>query len=118
MIRSVKFHRNYFLDFYNELDQKVQEKIEYIFYIIRNSEFIPAKFFKHIESTDGLYEIRIQSSNNIFRIFCFFDEGQLVILLHGFQKKTQKTPRKEITRTEKLKQEYYADKKTKNEKAT
>ena len=113
MIRTILFHRNYFLDFYNKLDQKVQEKIEYVFYIIRNSEFIPSKFFKHIVSSDGIYEIRIQSGNNIYRIFCFFDEGQLVILLHGFQKKSQKIPRKEITKAKALKLEYYEDKKMK-----
>ncbi len=63
-----------------------------------------------MEGTDGLYEIRVSSGNNIFRIFCFFDEGQLVILLNGFQKKTQKTPKSEIERAEKLKTKYYEDK--------
>ena len=63
-----------------------------------------------MEGSDGLYEIRVSSGNNIFRIFCFFDEGQLVILLNGFQKKTQKTPKSEIERAEKLKTKYYEDK--------
>ena len=63
-----------------------------------------------MEDSDGLYEIRVSSGNNIFRIFCFFDEGQLVILLNGFQKKTQKTPKSEIEKAEKLKTKYYEDK--------
>ena len=63
-----------------------------------------------MEGSDGLYEIRVSSGNNIFRIFCFFDEGKLVILLNGFQKKTQKTPKSEIERAEKLKTKYYEDK--------
>ena len=63
-----------------------------------------------MEGSDGLYEIRVSSGNNIFRIFCFFDEGQLVILLNGFQKKTQKTPKSEIERAAKLKTKYYEDK--------
>ena len=63
-----------------------------------------------MEESDGLYEIRVSSGNNIFRIFCFFDKGQLVILLNGFQKKTQKTPKSEIERAEKLKTKYYEDK--------
>lgn len=63
-----------------------------------------------MEGSDGLYEIRVSSGNNIFRIFCFFDEGQLDILLNGFQKKTQKTPKSEIERAEKLKIKYYEDK--------
>ncbi len=63
-----------------------------------------------MEGSDGLYEIRVSSGNNNFRIFCFFDEGQLVILLNGFQKKAQKTPKSEIERAEKLKTKYYEDK--------
>ncbi len=59
---------------------------------------------------DGIFEIRVSSANNIFRIFCFFDEGQLVILLNGFQKKTQKTPTEELERAKKLKKQYYEDK--------
>ena len=71
---------------------------------------MPRTYLKHLEGTDGLYEIRVSSGNNIFRIFCFFDEGQLIILLNGFQKKTQKTPKSEIERAEKLKTKYYEDK--------
>ena len=85
----------------------MQEKIEYVFYIIRNSEIIPARFFKSIKGTEGLYEIRIQSGNNIYRIFCFFDEGQLFVLLNAIQKKSRKTQRKEIIKAQKLRQEYY-----------
>lgn len=61
---------------------------------------------KHIENTDGLYEIRVQLGRDIFRLFCFFDKGQLVVLANGFQKKTQKTPRKEIIKAIKIKTEY------------
>ena len=63
-----------------------------------------------MEGTDGLYEIRVSSGNNIFRIFCFFDDGKCIILLNGFQKKSQKTPKSEIERAEKLKLKYYEDK--------
>jgi phage-related protein len=73
-------------------------------------EVIPEKYLKHIEETD-LYEIRVSFGNNIFRIFCFFDKDRLVIVLDGFQKKTQKTPKNEIDRALRLKQEYYEDKK-------
>ena len=67
---------------------------------------IPETYLKHVKNTDGLFEIRVQQSNEIFRIFCFFDKGQLVILINGFQKKSQKTPRKEIERALKIKEEY------------
>ena len=116
MIRKVDFYKDYFIDFYTKQNTKVQEKIEYVFKLIRQVERIPKKFFKHLTSTDGLYEIRIEYQSNIFRIFCFFDEGRLVILLNGFQKKTKKTPKKEIELAERLKKEYFIEKKEKNGK--
>jgi phage-related protein len=73
-------------------------------------KIVPGKFLKHLTNTDGLWEIRVSAEDGIFRIFCFFDKGNLIILLIGFQKKTQKTPKKEIKRTEKLKKEYYEHK--------
>ena len=111
MIRKIDFYKDYFTDFYAKQTKKVQEKIEYVFKLIRQVERIPKKFFTHLTSTDGLYEIRIEYQSNIFRIFCFFDEGRLVILLNGFQKKTKKTPKKEIEKAMKLKKEYFQLKK-------
>ncbi len=111
MAREIRFYKNYFIDFYLAQDSKVQEKIEYVFKLIRTVERIPEKFLKHIETTDGLYEIRIKYRNDIFRIFCCFDEGKVVILFNAFQKKTQKTPKKEIEKGLKLKQEYFDNKK-------
>jgi len=79
--------------------------------LIEELQKIPETYLKHIENTDGLYEIRVQFGRNIFRIFCFFDQGQLVVLAHGFQKKTQKTPKKEIEKALKIKEEYENEKK-------
>ena len=110
MIRKIEFHKDYFINFYLKQNNKVQEKIEYVFKLIRQVDRIPEKFFKHLTSTTGLYEIRIEYQSNIYRIFCFFDEGRLIILLNGFQKKTQKTPKKEIELAEKLKKEYFNEK--------
>jgi phage-related protein len=73
---------------------------------------IPEIYFKHLENTDGLYEIKVQVGSNIFRIFCFFDNNNLVVVEHGFQKKTQKTPASEIEKAEKIKKEYYEEKKS------
>lgn len=111
MTREIRFYKRYFIDFYASQDKKVQEKIEYTFKLIRTVERVPEKFLKHIESTDGLYEIRIKYSSDIFRIFCCFDEGRIVVLLNAFQKKTQKTPKKEIEKGLRLKQEYFQNKK-------
>jgi len=94
--RKIIFHGSYFADFYLEQSPKVQEKIEFVFHLIKKVEWVSRKFFSQIEGTDGLYEIRVEYSSNIYRIFCCFDEGSIVVLFNGFQKKTQKTPVKEI----------------------
>jgi phage-related protein len=76
----------------------------------KNFRLIPAKFFEHLTGTDGLFEIRIEFKSNIYRIFCCFDEGNVVVLFNGFQKKSQKTPKIEIDKAEKLKAEYFEEK--------
>lgn len=80
------------------------------FDLIEDLERVPETYLKHIENTGGLYEIRVQSGSDIFRFFCFFDKGQLVVLINGFQKKTQKTPKKEIELALKIKIEYENEK--------
>jgi phage-related protein len=105
--RQIIFHKHYFLDFYLEQTEKVQEKIEYVFKIIRTVQNVPKKFLYHMPGTVGLYEIRIEFESNIYRIFCCFDKENLVVLFNGFQKKMQKTPRKEIEFALKLKDEYF-----------
>ena len=79
--------------------------------LFRTVDRIPEKFLKHIEGTDGLYEIRIKIGSDIFRIFCCFDSGRVVILFNGFQKKSQKTPKSEIDRALRLMDEYFKQKK-------
>jgi phage-related protein len=111
MTREIIFFQNYFIDFYLDLDLSVQEKIEYVFKVIRTMDMVPERFIKHIEGTDGLYEIRVKTGSDIYRIFCCFDSGRLVILFNGFQKKSDKTPRKEIERGLRLKAEYFKQKK-------
>ena len=111
MNRKIKFYKKYFIEFYLSLDKKVQEKIEYVFQVIRKVDRIPSKFLKHIENTDGLYKIRINSGSIIYRVFCCFDGGRVVILFNGFQKKRQKTRKREIEKALRLKNEYFEDKK-------
>lgn len=89
--------RNYFEDFLTGQPQKVQDKIFKIIEAIETLERVPSNYLKAMVGTDGLYEARIQLGSNIWRVFCFFDGDRLVILLNGFQKKTQKTPKKELT---------------------
>ncbi|MBS1644596.1 MAG: type II toxin-antitoxin system RelE/ParE family toxin [Bacteroidetes bacterium] len=90
--------------------KKVKAKIVWILDLVQDLERVPETYLKHIENTDGLYEIRVQLGSNIYRIFCFFDKGQLVVLANGFQKKTQKTPKKEIEMAIKIKTEYENEK--------
>ena len=107
-MRTLIPYKNFFWDFYNPLDKKLKDKVDYVLQIVISVERISTKFFKHID--DGIYEIRIEYKSDIYRIFSFFDEGRLIILLHGIQKKTQKTPRKELDRAKKLRREYYEKK--------
>lgn len=109
-LRTLTLYKNYFSDFYEKQKQKVKDKILWTFRIIETQQQIPTDYLKHMEGTDGLYEIRVQQGNDIFRIFCFFDEGKLVVLANGFQKKTQKTPKSEIEKALKIKKEYEAEK--------
>lgn len=108
-MRILEPFEDYYWDFYKAQSKAVQKKIDYVLQIIITVEQIPQKFFKHIE--DGIYEIRIKSGSDIYRLFSFFDEGKLVILLHGFTKKTQKLPRKEIEKAIRLRRAYYESKK-------
>jgi len=95
-IRTIFLYKDYFTDFYNKQRQKVKDKIIWTFRVIESQKQVPEYYLKHLEGTDGLYEIRVKNGSDIFRIFCFFDEGKLVVLANGFQKKTQKTPKQEI----------------------
>lgn len=109
-IRTIIFYKNYFREFFEKQRDKVKSKIIWTFDLVEEVIQVPKTYLKHIEGTDGLYEIRVQFGSDIFRIFCFFDEGQLIVLANGFQKKTQKTPRKEINKALKIKDEYENEK--------
>ena len=94
MIREVIFYKHHFIDFYKKQNRKVKEKIKFVLALIKQVERVPKKFLSHLAGTNGLYEIRVEYQSNIYRIFCCFDEGKLVILLNGFQKKSQKTQKR------------------------
>ena len=107
MNREIIFHENHFIEFYQVQNEKVKEKIKYVLELIKQVEKVPEKFLKHLTGTNGLYEIRIDYQSNIYRIFCCFDKGKLVVLFNAFQKKTQKTPTNEIEKALKLMNEYF-----------
>lgn len=109
-IRQVVAYQNHFEDFLKRQPIKVQDKIFKIIEAIETLERIPANYLKMLVGTKGLYEARIKLGSDIWRVFCFFDPDRLVILLNGFTKKSQKTPKVEIERAIKLMQSYYNEK--------
>ena len=112
-IRNIFYYDNYYLDFYSKQKPEVKLKLNWTLNLIATVDRIPKKYFDHITISSGIYEIRVEVGSNIYRVFCFFDKGKLVILVNGFQKKTQKTPKKEIELAEKLKKQYFNEQKNK-----
>ena len=109
--REILFYENHFDDFYDLLSQDVQEKVDEVLYLITIIQQIPKKFFDSISGVKGLFEIRIEFKSNIYRIFCCFDKGNLVVLFNGFQKKTQKTPKNELDKAVTLMKKYFEEQK-------
>lgn len=99
------------VSFWTNSEKKVIEKFVWTFDLVETIQFPSEQYLKKLEGTDGLYEIRVISDGDIFRVFCCFDEGKLVVLMNGFQKKTQGTPQREIEKALRIKDEYYAEKK-------
>jgi phage-related protein len=108
--RELYFFKDYFEKFFDQQTKKVQVKILWTFKIIEEIDRIPELYLKYLKNTSGLYEIRVQIGSNTYRIFCFFDMDNLVIIGNGFQKKSQKTPKQQIEKAEKIKKDYYDSK--------
>jgi phage-related protein len=110
-VREVNFYKSRsgkspINDFLDSLSGKQVQKITWVLEIIEESHIVPKQYFKKLVNTDDIWEVRVISSSNIFRLLGFFDGGNLVILTNGFVKKTQKTPKKEIKLAEKRKKDY------------
>ena len=109
-IRTIQLFRNYYKEFYVAQTDEVRHKINQVLKMIETQRIVPIKFFKYIEGSDGIYEVRVEVGYNIYRVFSCFDKGAVVVLFHGIQKKSQKTPPKEIRRAEAIKKEYFKSK--------
>ncbi len=107
--RSISYYKDYFIAFYHSLELGAQSKIDYVLGMLKIQERVSEKFVKYIR--DGIYEIRASHKGNIYRVFFIFDDGNIVVLFNGFQKKSMKTPLQEINRAIEIKKEYYAGKK-------
>ena len=109
-VRTIVAFKDYFIDFKRTLPRQVLQKFYEIFIYIMTLEVIPSTYFQSVEGVQGLFEIRVEKGGNIYRVFCCLDEGSLVILFNGFQKKTQKTPQGEIRKAERIMKEYFENK--------
>jgi phage-related protein len=112
-IRDIFYYRHYYLEFIKVQPEKVQKKFNWTLELIATIDHVPGKYFKHMEGTGGLYEIRVEVDSNIYRAFSFFDEGRLIVVANAFQKKSQKTPKNEIALAKKIKNEYFNEKENK-----
>lgn len=108
--REIYYYKDYYLKFFSKLNPEVRKKINWTLELLLQLDRIPEKFFKHIPGTDGLYEIRIEYGSNHYRILCFFDEGNLIILLNGFHKQSMKIPKRELEVALKLRKQYIDEK--------
>ena len=113
-IRHIYAYGDYFIAFKKTLDKEILKKIYFVFELIMSVQDVPVSFLKHLE--DGLYEIRVAHGGNAYRIFCCFDEGNLVILFNAFQKKTRKTPSEPMEKAKRLKEQYFKEKEERNGK--
>ena len=98
------------MDFFNDLKPEVKTKFNWTLQLIATQDRVPEKYFKHITGSNGIYEVRVEVGSDIYRVFGFFDKGRLIILVNGFQKKTNKTPKGELVLAEKLKKQYFDEK--------
>lgn len=110
IIRNIFYYKHYYLDFFEQLKPEVKRKFNWTLKLISTVDMVPVKYFSHMTGTAGIFEVRVEVGTDIYRVFSFFDEGQLIILVNGFQKKSQKTPKKEIELAEKLKKQYFNEK--------
>ena len=108
--REIFYYDDYYLDFFKILKPDVQKKINWTLQLIATIDRVPKKYFDHITNSTGIFEIRVEVGTDIYRVFSFFDKGNLIILINGFQKKIQKTPKSEIELAEKLKKQYFDEK--------
>ena len=109
-IREIFYYKDYYLSFFEKLKPEVQKKFNWTLQLIATLEKIPNKYFDHMSGSSGIFEIRVEVGTDIYRVFSFFDEGRLIILINGFQKKTQKTPKRELQLAERIKKEYFNEK--------
>ncbi len=109
-VRRLIVFEDHFKNFRRTLDREALKKLYQVMTLIMRVEVVPAKFLQAVRGRKGLFEIRLEYESNIYRVFCCFDEGDVVVLFNGFQKKTQKTPSDVLDKAEALMNKYFAQK--------
>lgn len=110
MGRKIVYYKGYYLNFILNQSDDVRIKFAWTINLFLLQDRLPSKYIKSIKGSKGLFEIRVQVGSNIFRVFAFFDQGDLIIIINGFHKKSNKTPSNEIKRAESIKEEYFRNK--------
>jgi len=93
-------------DFLDSLPGKVAQKVTWVLSLLEDLDIVPSSYFKKLVGSEDIWECRIQFGSNDYRILCFHAGGSVLVLTHGFMKKTQKTPKNEIERAETYRREY------------
>jgi len=93
--------------FIDQLSAKQAQKAAWVLKLVEDSDRVPAQYFKKLVNTEDLWEVRVRAGSNIFRLIGFFDGSALIVLVHAFQKKTQKTPKADIKIAEDRKNDYF-----------
>ena len=92
--------------FLDTLSAKQAKKVTWVLQLVETFEIVPIQYFKKLDVTDNIWEVRVDFGGDTFRLLGFFDKGNLVILTNGFAKKTQKIPTSEINLAEQRKTDY------------
>ena len=92
--------------FLDTLSAKQAKKVTWVLQLVETLEIVPIQYFKKLDGTDNIWEVRVDFGGDTFRLLGFFDKGNLIILTNGFAKKTQKIPTSEINLAEQRKTDY------------
>jgi phage-related protein len=110
-MREIHFYRNASGDcpveeFLDELGSKQAQKIAWVLQLVRELPIVPRQYFKKLEGSDDLWEVRAEFGGDAFRLLGFWEAGRLIILTNAFAKKTQKTPARELELAAQRKRDY------------
>lgn len=99
-------------EYLDTLTPEQAQKVTWTLNLIEELDRVPKKYFKKMEGTKDIWEVRVQLGNNIFRLLGFCPRGNLLVLTHGFTKKTERISKTEIETAESRKKDYLSRRQT------